>query len=110
MSRSSDFLSGIISGALVGAAFALLYAPDTGKNTRDRLTYKLSNYYDELNELIDQLREEKELLVSEAKEKGDKVVLEAKEKAEGLIKEAEDLLESIETAKKSANKTAKDKS
>ncbi|MEX0723372.1 MAG: YtxH domain-containing protein [Gracilimonas sp.] len=106
MSKSSDFMSGIISGALVGAAIALLYAPDTGKNTRDRLSYQLSNYYDELNDLIDQLREEKKILVSEAKEKGDKVVLEAKEKAEGLIKEAEDLLESIETAKE---KTAKNK-
>ena len=103
MSRSSDFLSGIISGALVGAAIALLYAPDTGKNTRHRLSYQLSNYYDELNDLIDELRAEKEILVSEAKEKGDKVVLEAKEKAEGLIKEAEDLLESIETAKKESS-------
>lgn len=99
MSRSSDFITGILSGAALGAAFALLFAPDTGRNTRDRLSYKLSNYYDELSELIEQLREEKELLVSEAKEKGDKVVLEAKHKAEDLIKEAESLLDSIETAK-----------
>lgn len=105
MSRSSDFISGIVSGALVGAAFALLYAPDSGKNTRDRLSYKLSEYYDELNDLIDQLKEEKEILVSEAKEKGDKVVLDAKEKAEGLISEAEQLLASIEAAKeKTASK------
>lgn len=96
----SNFLSGLLAGAMAGTAIALLYAPDTGKNTRDRLSYKLSNYYDELNDLIDQLREEKESLVSEAKTKGDNVVLEAKEKAEDLIKEAEDLLHSIESVKK----------
>lgn len=99
MSKSSNFITGLLTGALAGTVIALLYAPDTGQNTRDRISYKLSNYYDELNDLIDQLRKEKELLVSEAKTKGDEVVLEAKEKAEGLIKEAEDLLNSIEQAK-----------
>lgn len=102
MKNSSNFLAGIFTGALAGAVVALLYAPDTGKNTRDKLSYQLSNYLDELNDLIDQLRAEKENLVSEAKEKGDQVVLDAKEKAEGLIKEAEDLLHAIEAAKEEA--------
>lgn len=102
MSKSSNFLAGIVTGALAGAVVALLYAPDTGKNTRDRISYQLSTYLDELNDLIDQLRAEKEHLVSEAKEKGDKVVLDAKEKAEGLINEAEELLHAIESAKEKA--------
>ena len=99
MSKSGSFIAGLISGALAGTVLALLYAPDTGKNTRDRLSYRLSNYKDELNELIDQLREEKRHLVSEAKDKGDKVVQEAKQKADDLIKEAEGLLSTIEKSK-----------
>ena len=100
MNKSSNFIVGLLSGALAGTILALLYAPDTGKNTRDKLSYRLSEYLEDLNELIDQLKEEKEILVSEAKEKGDKVVLDAKNRAETLINEAEDLLHSIEKAKK----------
>ena len=96
MSKSENFLAGLITGALAGTVLALLYAPDTGKNTRDRLSYRLTSYKDELTDLIAQLREEKHKLVSEAKEKGEKVVVEAKEKAEDLIKEAEELLASLE--------------
>lgn len=100
MNKSGNFLVGLLSGALAGAVIALLYAPDNGKNTRDKLSYRLNHYLEDLNDLIDQLKEEKKNLVSEAKEKGDKVVIEAKEKAEDLIKEAEALLNNIESAKK----------
>ncbi len=96
MSKTGNFIAGLLTGAMAGTVLALLYAPDTGKNTRDRLSYRLSNYRDELTDLIDQLRQEKQKLISEAKEKGEAVVSEAKEKADHLIKEAEDLLHSID--------------
>ncbi len=99
MNKSGNFLAGLITGALAGTILALLYAPDTGQNTRGRLSYQLGLYRDELIDLIDQLREEKKQLVSEAKDKGDKVIVEAKQKADELIKEAEGLLHSIEKAK-----------
>lgn len=99
MSKSGNFIAGLLTGALAGTVFALLYAPDTGKNTRNRLSYRLTSYKDELTSLIVELREEKSKLISEAKEKGDKVVIEAKEKAEDLIKEAEQLLASIDANK-----------
>jgi gas vesicle protein len=99
MNKSGNFIAGILTGALAGSILALLYAPDTGKNTRGRLSYQLSNYKDELNDLIDQLKKEKKLLVSDAKDKGDKVVQSAKQKADDLIKEAENLLENIEKVK-----------
>lgn len=100
MSKSSNFTLGVLTGAMVGAIVALLYAPDTGENTRNRLSYQLGKYTDDLNDLIDKLREEKNQLVSEAKIKGDKVVEEARERAENLIDEAENLLHSIEEARR----------
>lgn len=99
MNKTGNFITGLLSGALAGAALALLYAPDSGQNTRNKLSYQLSNYKDDLTDLIDKLRKEKENLMSEAKQQGDKVVSDAKQKAEDLIKEAEGLLESIESAK-----------
>lgn len=101
MSKSKDFTFGLISGALVGSAIALLYAPDKGSNTRDILSYRLSNYLDELTELIDKLSDEK-ASISEAKRKGDLVVEDARHRAEDLIREAEDLLNTIEGSKESS--------
>lgn len=104
MSKTKDFTLGLLSGVTIGAAIALLYAPDKGSNTRDILSYKLSNYLDELTHLIDRLSEEKEM-ISDAKRKGDEVVEDARRKAEDLIKEAEGLLDTIEESKdKKTNK------
>lgn len=101
MSKSKDFTLGLISGALIGSVIALLYAPDKGSNTRDVLSYRLSNYLDELTHLIDKLSDEKEA-ISDAKKKGDLVVEDARKRAEDLIQEAEDLLGSIEETKDKA--------
>ena len=43
MSKTGNFIAGLFTGAMAGTVLALLYAPDTGKNTRDRLSYRLSN-------------------------------------------------------------------
>ncbi|MDZ7689714.1 MAG: YtxH domain-containing protein [Balneolaceae bacterium] len=98
MSRSKDFTLGLLSGALIGSIVGLLYAPDKGSNTRDVLSYRLSNYLDELTHLIDRLSEEKHA-ISDAKRKGDEVVEDARKRAEDLIREAEDLLDTIEETK-----------
>lgn len=93
---STRYLLGLLSGAAVGAGFALLFAPDKGSNTRDHLSYRLGQYGDELKRLIGELKKEKEQLISEAKQKGDDVVLDAKQRADDLIREAEGLLENID--------------
>ena len=102
MSRSKDYLFGLLSGAALGSVIALLYAPEKGSNTRDMLSYRLSSYMDELSQIIDQLSDEKEI-ISDAKKQGDQVVEDARQRAEDLIKEAEDLLGSIEETKKNAS-------
>ncbi len=94
MSKSSGFLSGLISGVLIGSVVALLYAPDKGRNTRDKLSYRLNSYVDDLGDLIDRIKEES-LTISDAKKEGDLVVEEAQKKAEELISEAEELLKNI---------------
>ena len=37
MEEPRDFLSGLIVGGLIGAAFGLLFAPEPGDRTRERL-------------------------------------------------------------------------
>ncbi|MGF1671749.1 MAG: YtxH domain-containing protein [Balneolaceae bacterium] len=90
---------GLLTGAVIGSAISILYAPDKGRNTRDRLSYQLSKYIDDLNDIIAELKKEKRNLASDAKQKGDKVIQDAKHRADDLIKEAENLLSNIEKNK-----------
>ncbi len=96
---TKGFALGLLTGAALGSIIALLYAPDKGGNTRDKVSYKLRSYLDELNIIASRIREEKKDMMSEAKQRGSEVVLEAQQRAEDLINEAEDLLRSINQAK-----------
>lgn len=98
MNKTINYTAGFLSGALVGSAIALLYAPENGRNIRDTLSYRLNNYIDDANHLISRLAYEKGN-TSDAKKKSDEVVEDARERAEDLIDEVEDLLDSIDEAK-----------
>lgn len=93
------FILGILSGTIIGSFITLLYAPDKGTNTRDKISYRLNNYLDELSNLVERLKYENNI-VSDAKKEGDLVVEEAQKRAEDLITEAEKLLENIGDSKK----------
>jgi|AntRauMFilla1563_2_1112583.scaffolds.fasta_scaffold00059_26 gas vesicle protein len=93
-SRASSFYLGLLSGLAIGAVSALLYAPDKGKNTRDKITYKFNNTVVELGDLLDKLRHEKDI-ISEAKQKGQLVVEEVQQRTSDLRKEVDSLLNRI---------------
>jgi gas vesicle protein len=86
-----SFASGIALGSILG----ILYAPDEGKNTRDRLTFRLAKYRDKLNEMISSLAEEGEGILNEGKAEGQKVVADTKEKAERMLADVDALIEQI---------------
>ncbi len=91
---SNGFIAGIFTGAALGTIVGILYAPDKGQVTRDKLSYRLNSYVGELESYINRLRSHREELSSDAKAKGDKVVLEARRQADELIAEAEQLMRS----------------
>lgn len=95
MSKSSNSLIAFVVGASIGTTLGILFAPDTGANTRDRLTFKLSKYKKELEELIDDLVEGKETHLNEAKNEGKRVISEAKNKAENLLNDVNKLIDQI---------------
>ncbi len=100
INSGKGFALGLITGITTGTVLALLYAPDTGKNTRGRISYQLNSYMNELRDLIEKLKDEKQKITSQAKQDSDKVIEDAKERADDLIREAESLLENIERSKK----------
>jgi len=87
-------------GAATGAVLGILYAPDRGVNTRDKLSFKLDKYKEMLEELIDELIQEKEEPLSLAKSEGEKVINDAKEKAERLLEDVDELIGSMKNENK----------
>ncbi|MFC4872179.1 YtxH domain-containing protein [Negadavirga shengliensis] len=95
MSKRSNSILTFVLGAGIGAVLGVLYAPDSGNNTRDKLSYRLTKYKGELEDLINQLMEGKNLPDNVAKSEGDKVITEAKSKAENLLNDVNKLIEQI---------------
>lgn len=95
MSNKGNSFFAFLMGAGIGATLGVLFAPDAGNNTRDKLTYQLAKYKDELEKLVTELVEGKTLASSEAKSEGNKVISEAKTKAENLLNDVNKLIDQI---------------
>ena len=62
--RQAGFVSGLMLGILIGAGFALLFAPEQGSKTRDRLKKQMRSLQEEAGGALDRAgtRTRKELL------------------------------------------------
>jgi gas vesicle protein len=100
MGKKSDNLIAFIAGAAVGAALGILYAPDKGVNTRNKLSFQLDKYRAKLKDIIEQITNDKETAFSSARAEGHKVISETKNKAERLLEDVDDLINQIKNKEK----------
>jgi gas vesicle protein len=95
MSRIGRDLTFLLTGISAGAIVGLLYAPDKGKVTRDRLTFRLSKYREQIEIMINDLVNSAELPENLSKNEGQRVVNDARETAERLLEDVDRLMAQI---------------
>ncbi|PWJ36103.1 YtxH domain-containing protein [Sediminitomix flava] len=93
--NTGSTLLAFLAGAAVGAVVGVLYAPEEGKSTRDKLSYQLDKYKEKLQQMIDDLVKQQSQPVSEAKSEGQKVIDDAIKHAEQLMNEVDALKSKI---------------
>jgi len=95
MSRISRDLTFLLTGLVGGALLGLLYAPEEGKITRDKLTFRLSKYREQVEQLLADLREPDAIPENLSRHEGERVVNDAREKAERLLEDVDRLMAQI---------------
>lgn len=95
MNKVSRDLTFLLIGAATGTAIGLLYAPDRGKVTRNRLSYRLSKYREQIELMIDDLLHVDEQPANDSRNEGERVVNNAREKAEQLLADVDRLMAQI---------------
>ena len=85
------FLVGVFAGSVLG----LLFAPEKGSHTRDRLSFLLDKYKKRLEELMVELIDGKDLKDNKARSEGEKIIVDTKQKAEELLDDVNGLINQI---------------
>ncbi|OIP91636.1 MAG: hypothetical protein COS57_04315 [Syntrophobacterales bacterium CG03_land_8_20_14_0_80_58_14] len=91
MSKNGDFIAGLVVGGLIGAVIGILYAPKSGKETREEIGQKadelLSKAKEEYGHAVEKSRKAYEATVERLKELEET----AKEKVEEVGEKVDEL-------------------
>ena len=85
----------LFSGVAAGTLLGLLYAPEKGAIIRDRLSYRLSKYREQLEDLLTDIMNSTDQPENFQKSEGQRVVNDAREKAERLLEDVDRLMAQI---------------
>lgn len=91
--NSNNIIPALLIGLAAGTVLGILFAPDTGSNSRSRLLFKLSRYKEQLQSFMDAFEVRKEGF----KQSDD--ITESKEMTEALIAEIEGLIQKMQSGK-----------
>lgn len=102
--NSSKVITGILAGFAAGAVLGILFAPEKGSVTRQKISDKTDEYTDDLKLKYDELRETVKGKMNDVKRAASDLATKGKEAFEGAKEEAEQLKwEAKNTAKENFN-------
>ncbi len=96
MSQKNEFgafLMGFFVGALAGTGVALLFAPQSGDETRDQIRQKGIELSDKASHLAEDAREKAEAAMAEARAKMEEATAELQARAKELQEQGKAMLE-----------------
>src|SRR2546426_203645 len=97
MEEPRDFLSGLIVGGLLGAALGLLFAPDVGERTRERLRKQGeelgSRAREQADRVAERVRETAGDVAERVRERADEFATKARSTAEDVLEHGRTVLE-----------------
>ena len=99
MSKSASLFITFLAGVAAGTVVGILYAPDEGKNTRDKISFQLDRYREKLTDMLTKLKNQSELPISAAKTEGERIIQDTKAEAEKLLNDVEALMSQINQIK-----------
>lgn len=91
------FVAGFLIGSLVGAATALLLAPQSGQETRAIIRERGIELRDRAYESADQAMVQAETALDDAKKRAESAIQETRQRAQELAKVAEKKISKTET-------------
>ncbi len=89
---TKGLLLGFITGSVVGAAIALLYAPKSGREFRNDIRLKKDELMEDTTEYLQVAKSKATNLINEGKRKSEELISDAKKKASSLIDDANHVL------------------
>lgn len=95
--RAVDFLKGMFIGGIVGAVVALLYAPKSGKETREDLGRRVEDLYDKAREEYDESLHKARHAYDSAITRLKDLEVDARKKAEEVEEIVDDIIEKGKT-------------
>jgi len=99
---SGEFFAGFIVGGLLGAAIALLLAPQSGEETRAQIIEKSDGFKNVAGESLADSRARADAILNDARTRAESIVVDAKGKAENIQAQAKSQTADLKTKGKSA--------
>ncbi|HMS66374.1 MAG TPA: YtxH domain-containing protein [Ignavibacteria bacterium] len=89
---AKGLLLGFVTGSVVGAAIALLYAPKSGKELRNDIKLRKDDLLDDTSEFLQIAKSKAGDLINEGRRKSEELISDARKKAGTLIDDANVIL------------------